>query len=160
MFLTVQLADGAFIVDPGFGPFASRVPIPLADGAAACGDYETHWMIRDGNRWMLRAQLGGKLMDAWVTTLEQDNPVDFEMGNYYTANHPNSLFVNRLIIASLTKDGRVTAMNREANLWRGNRPCPTQLADRLALRELVVTYFGFDLPEIEQLRVPTIPEWC
>jgi N-hydroxyarylamine O-acetyltransferase len=159
MFLTVQLPDGAFVVDPGFGPFASRVPIPLVDGAAAHGDYETHWMIRDGNRWMLRAQLGGKLMDAWVTTLEPDHPVDFEVGNYYTATHPGSLFVNRLIIACLTKDGRVTAMNRDANLWHGNMPRPTLLADRLALREFIVTYFGFDLPEIEQLKVPTIPEW-
>jgi N-hydroxyarylamine O-acetyltransferase len=159
MFLTVRLPDGTFVVDPGFGPFASRVPIPLVDGAAAHGDYETHWMIRDGNRWMLRAQLGGKLMDAWVTTLEQDNPVDFEMGNHYTATHPDSLFVNRLIIASLTKEGRVTAMNRDANLWHGNTSHPTQLADRLALRELIVKYFGFDLPEIEQLKVPTIPEW-
>jgi N-hydroxyarylamine O-acetyltransferase len=65
MFLTVRLPNGVFIVDPGFGPFASRVPIPLADDAVACGDYEKHWMVRDGNRWMLRAQLGayGRLGD-------------------------------------------------------------------------------------------------
>jgi N-hydroxyarylamine O-acetyltransferase len=159
MFLMVQLPEGAFVVDPGFGPFASRVPIPLVDGAAAHGDYETHWMIRDGNRWILRAQLGDKLMDAWVTTLEQDYPVDFEMGNHYTATHPASSFVNHLILASLTKDGRVTAMNRDVNLWQGNTPHPTRLADRLELRKLVATYFGFDLPEIEQLKVPAIPEW-
>ena len=159
MFLSVQLPDRTFVVDPGFGPFGSRVPIPLVDGAAALGDYETHWMIRDGTRWMLRAQLGGKLMDAWVTTLEQDNPVDFEMANHYTSTHPELSFVNRLIIASLTKEGRVTAMNCDANLWCRNAPRPMQLADRLALREFVVTYFGFDLPEIEQMKVPTIPEW-
>jgi N-hydroxyarylamine O-acetyltransferase len=159
MFLTVGLPDGTFVVDPGFGPFASRVPIPLVDGAAAHGDCETHWMIRDGNRWMLRARLGGKLMDAWVSTLEQDNSVDLEVGNHYTATHPGSLFINRLIIASLTEGGRVTAINRDANVWRGNTPHPIQLADRRALREFIVTHFGFDLPEIEQLKVPTIPEW-
>jgi N-hydroxyarylamine O-acetyltransferase len=159
MFLTIRLPDGTFVVDPGFGPFASRVPIPLVDGAAAHGDYETHWMIRDGNRWMLRAQLGGKLMDAWVTTLEPENPVDFEMGNHYTATHPDSLFVNRIIIAALNKEGRVTAMNRDVNLWHENTPSPTQLADRPALRGLLIKYFGFDLPEVEHLKVPTIPEW-
>jgi N-hydroxyarylamine O-acetyltransferase len=159
MFLTVRLPEGTFVVDPGFGPFASRIPIPLIDGAAARGDYETHWMIRDGNRWTLRAELGGKSIDAWVTTLEPDQPVDFEMGNYYTASHPNSLFVNRLIIASLNEQGRVTAMNRDANLWRENTPCPTQLADRPALRALLIAHFGFDLPEVERLKVPTIPEW-
>jgi N-hydroxyarylamine O-acetyltransferase len=116
-------------------------------------------MIRDGNRWMLRAQLGGKLMDAWVTTLEPENPVDFEMGNHYTATHPDSLFVNRIIIAALNKEGRVTAMNRDVNLWHENTPSPTQLADRPALRGLLIKYFGFDLPEVEHLKVPTIPEW-
>jgi N-hydroxyarylamine O-acetyltransferase len=159
MFLTVRLPSGTFVVDPGFGPFAARVPIPLTDGAAAHGDFETHWMIRDGNRWMLRAQLGGKLMDTWVTTLEQDNSVDFEMANHYTATHPHSLFANRLIIASLNKEGRVTAMNREVNVWHGTVPRPTQLADRLALRRLLINYFGFDLPEVEHLKVPSIPEW-
>jgi N-hydroxyarylamine O-acetyltransferase len=34
-----------------------------------------------------------------------------------------------------------------------------QLADRRALRDLVIEHFGFDLPEIERLRVPSIPEW-
>jgi len=27
------------------------------------------------------------------------------------------------------------------------------------LRALLARHFGFDLPEIEQLRVPSIPEW-
>jgi N-hydroxyarylamine O-acetyltransferase len=159
LFLTVQFPDTTFVVDPGFGPFASRVPIPLVDGATAHGDHETHWMIREGSRWMLRAQRGDRLMDAWVTTLEQENPVDLEMGNHYTSTHPNSVFVNRLIIAALNKEGRVTAMNRDANLWHQNTPHPIQLADRRALREFLVKYFGFDLPEVEHLRVPTIPEW-
>jgi N-hydroxyarylamine O-acetyltransferase len=159
MFLTVRLPQGRFVVDPGFGPFASRIPIPLVDGAAPSGDYETHWMTRDGDRWMLRAQLGGKLMDAWVTTLEPEHPVDFEMGNYYTSTHPNSLFTNRLIIAALNEGGRVTAMNRDVNVWHGNTPSPVQLADRPALRELLITHFGFDLPEVEHLKVPAIPEW-
>jgi N-hydroxyarylamine O-acetyltransferase len=159
MFLTVRLPQGRFVVDPGFGPFASRIPIPLVDGAAPSGDHETHWMTRDGDRWMLRAQLGGKLMDAWVTTLEPEHPVDFEMGNYYTSTHPNSLFTNRLIIAALNEEGRVTAMNRDVNVWHGNTPSPAQLADRPALRELLITHFGFDLPEVEHLKVPAIPEW-
>ena len=34
-----------------------------------------------------------------------------------------------------------------------------QLADRAALRRLVAGHFGFDLPEIDRLRVPSVPEW-
>jgi N-hydroxyarylamine O-acetyltransferase len=35
----------------------------------------------------------------------------------------------------------------------------TQLADRKALRALVVQHFGFDLPELETMRVDGVPGW-
>ena len=60
MFLTVALPGGVFVVEPGFGPFASRIPVPLRDGEEARSEQETHWMIRDGSRWLLRAHLGDK----------------------------------------------------------------------------------------------------
>jgi N-hydroxyarylamine O-acetyltransferase len=159
MFLTVALPEGVFVVDPGFGPFAARIPIPLRDGAEARGDRETHWMIRDGGRWVLRVQLGDKPIDAWVTTLENDNPVDFEMGNHFTATHPASPFVNRIMISALTAEGRVSAMNRDVTIWRNSQSQTTQLANRAALRGLLNDHFGFDLPEVERLRVPSIPDW-
>jgi len=34
------------------------------------------------------------------------------------------------------------------------------MADRVALRALLVERFGFDLPQVEQLQVPTISEWA
>jgi N-hydroxyarylamine O-acetyltransferase len=159
MFLTVELPEGIFVVDPGFGYYSSRVPIPLQDGASVRGDHETHWMVRNGNTWMLRAQLGDKPIDAWVTTLEPDNPVDFEMANHYVATYPTSPFVNRIMMSALTADGRVSAMNRDVTIWSNNQPQAVQLADRAALRKLLDQYYGFDLPEVEQLRVPSIPEW-
>jgi hypothetical protein len=51
-------------------------------------------------------------------------------------------------------------MNRDLTIRRGDEAQATQLADRTALRALLVTYFGFDLPEVERLRVPSIPEWA
>jgi N-hydroxyarylamine O-acetyltransferase len=159
MFLTVDVAEGSFVIDPGFGALAPRVPVPLAEGAQARHDEELHAMVRDGPLWILRARSGDKTVDAWVSTLEEDNLVDFELGNHYTASHPNSLFVNRIAMRALTSDGRVTVSNRDVNVWRGNVPETHQLADRKALRALLNEYFGFDLPEVEQLRVPAIPEW-
>ena len=159
MFLTVPLADCTFVVDPGFGAFAPRVPVPLVEGAEAHADHETHWMVRDGHHWMLRSRTGDKTVDCWVAMLEEDNLVDFEMGNYVTSTFSGSPFVNRIMMRALTADGRVTVMNRDLTIWRDNTPHPAQLADRAALRALVVQHFGFDLPEVEHLRVPSIPEW-
>ena len=81
------------------------------------------------------------------------------MANHYTATHPASGFVNRVMLRALTQDGRVSVLNREVTIARGARIETAQLADRAALRALVAEHFGFDLPEIESLRVPSIAEW-
>src|SRR5208283_2526032 len=116
MFLTVGLPEGQFVVDPGFGAFAARVPIPLSEGAEARGVHETHQIVHDGRRRVLQAQLGDAPVDAWVTTLESENPVDFELANHFVATHPASPFVNRIMMSAFTADGRVSAMNRDVTV--------------------------------------------
>lgn len=161
MFLTVPLPEGTFVVDPGFGSLAPRVPVPLVDGKQASIEGETHWMVRDAGHWVLRAQVRSDTpVDAWITTMEQDYPIDYEMANHYTSTHPASPFMNRILMRALTDDGRVTVMNRDATIWRGNTPHKFELEDRRALRGLLLEYFGIDLPEVEHMRVPGVAEWA
>jgi N-hydroxyarylamine O-acetyltransferase len=160
MFLTVPVAEGTFVVDPGFGALAPRVPVPLAEGEPATIEGETHRMLRDGRHWVLHAQVGVRSIDAWASTLEEEYPVDFEMGSHFTSTHPASPFVNRLMLRALTDGGRVAVMNRDVTFWHRDTPEQVQLADRTALRALLVEHFGFDLPELDRLRVPSIPEWA
>lgn len=166
MFLTVSLQGTRFVVDPGFGPFAAPAPLPLGDAPLPLGDgvetrtdNDTHWMDRDGDLWVLRVRTGDKRFDGWVTTLEHENPIDFEVANHFVSTHPASLFVNTIMMSALTPDGRVNLRNRDLNILRGPEPQAMQLADRAALRALLLEHFGFDLPDVEHLRVPAIPEW-
>lgn len=160
MFLTVPLHEGRFVVDVGFGSLAPTFPVPLLDGEHSRVEETTHWMTRDGDFWVLRAKSADKIVNGWVSTLEQDFPIDFEMANHYIATHPASPFVNRILMRAITRDGRVTIMNRDVTIWRGNMPHASQLANRTELRALLAEHFGFDLPEIERIRVPSIPEWA
>jgi len=159
MILTVEMPEGRFVVDPGFGTLAPAFPVPLVDAGPEPAVHHTHWMVRDGGLWLLRARSGGNVVDAWVSTLEPDNAVDFEMANHYTSTFPASPFVNRLMLRALTPDGRVTVMNRDLTFWHDNTPAPARLADRAALQALLARHFGIDLPEVLGLRVPSIPEW-
>jgi N-hydroxyarylamine O-acetyltransferase len=159
MFLVVPLPEGRFVVDPGFGTLAPRVPVPLREGAAASSGPDTHRIVRDGGWRILRAQVGDTFVDAWASTLEPENAVDFALGNHYTSTFPESVFVNRVMMRALTADGRVTVLNRVVTVWRGREAHSTQLADRTELRAILNQHFGFDLPEVLQLRVPSIPEW-
>ena len=92
MFLTVDVDGARYVLDPGFGPFGSRLPVPL-DGAGVPADRPTHRMVRDGELWVMHTTRDGAQMPGWVSTLEVEHPVDFEMANHFTATHPSSLFV-------------------------------------------------------------------
>lgn len=52
MFLTVTIGGVTYVVDPGFGPFASSLPIPV-DGTPVPTNAPTHRLAREGNDWVL-----------------------------------------------------------------------------------------------------------
>jgi N-hydroxyarylamine O-acetyltransferase len=159
MFLTVAVNGAVFVVDPGFGPFSPRFPVPLVDGDIGQDDTKTHWMTHDGAFWTLHVPRDGRSAPGWMSTLEQENLVDFEVANHFTATHPRSPFINWIMLSAATPLGRVNVMNRDITILDGNGLTPDRLADRAALRALSVEYFGFDMPEIERMTVPAIPEW-
>jgi len=158
MFLTVACDGGRFVVDPGFGSRAPPFPVPLIDAGNSPPD-ATHWMARAEGHWVLRAGTPERVADCWATTLEPDNLVDFEVGNHFTSTHPSSPFVNRLTLRAQTADGYVTVMNHDVTHVRGNDVHRTTLASRAELRALLNERFGFDLPEVLSLRVPTMEDW-
>jgi N-hydroxyarylamine O-acetyltransferase len=145
MFMTVAVGDATYVVDPGFGPYAPRFPVPLTDSSSG---QTTHWMQRDGNFWVLHVTRENRQPVAgWASTLEVENPLDFEVSNHYIATHPKSPFVNWIFLSSITPEGRVNVMNRNVTFLRGaDESISTELADRAALRGLLIEHFGFDLP--------------
>ena len=158
MFLTVPVDGARYVVDPGFGFFGSRVPVPL-DGRLVPAGAPTHRLGRDGALWVLFATRDGAACPAWASTLDADIPVDFEMANLFTYAHPASPFVNRIMASALTPEGRVNIMNRSVTFLRGGMAEVSELRDRAALRAMLALHFGFDLPDVETMLVPAVPEW-
>jgi N-hydroxyarylamine O-acetyltransferase len=160
MFITVLLPEGTLVLDPGFGGFAPRFPVPLTDSESNVDDTDSHVMVRDGSYWSLRTRdSGGKLIDAWASTLEPDNLVDFIVGNHYTSTHPDSVFVNWLMLRAFDGQTAISAINRDVKLRTGSDVQAYQLKDRSELRQLLAERFKMDLPEVEHLRIPSVPEW-
>ena len=157
MFIVAMLPEGRFVLDPGFGGQSAPFPVPLIDGAQTAD--ATHWLHRDGRWWTLRMRTTDKIVDCWTTTLDADNETDFVLGNHYTSTYPDSAFVNRLMLHARSDGGSVGVMNRDVTFRRGAETTKSQLADRRELRALLAEHFGFDLPEVERLRVPSVPEW-
>jgi N-hydroxyarylamine O-acetyltransferase len=159
MFLTVAVDGARYTLDPGFGPFGSRLPVPL-DGAGVPAVRPTHRLTSDGKLWTMHVTRDGAQMPGWVSTLEAENFVDFEMGNHFTATHPGSPFRNLIMASAVTPDGRINIMNRDVTVLHGAEAEKSELPDRSALRVLLAERFGIDLPEAETLRVPSVPDWA
>jgi N-hydroxyarylamine O-acetyltransferase len=154
MLLSVELPEGAYVVDPGFGGLAPRVPVPL-DGSPA-GD---HWLARDAGEYTLNVRTPDGVVAAWVTPLVPEYPIDFVLANHFTSTHPASSFTQRMMLRAFTgPDSRVTVRNRDVTRWRGDIAEPSVLADRDELRALLAADFGFDL-DVSRLRVPDISDW-
>src|SRR5690606_16387795 len=100
MFLSV----GDVVLDPGFGAAAPRASVPL-DGTPA----GSHRIVRDGHEIALEHE-GQRL---WMSSLEHDIPIDFEMANHFTATHPSSHFTQSLMMRAYTADGQVRIRNRD-----------------------------------------------
>lgn len=158
MFLTVTTGGITYVIDPGFGSFACPQPIPI-DGTPVPTSAPTHRLAREGSDWFLYVTRDGEEIHGWVSTMEEEYPVDFEMMNHYIATHPASFFTHNILASAATKEGRVNVMNQGVQFIRNGVAEATQLADRKALRSLVAQHFGFDLPELETMRVDGVPGW-
>lgn len=159
MFLTVVDGGTTWVLDPGFGGPGPLVPVPLVEGREARHGRDVHRLVQHDGEWVLEALVNGAMAPLWTASLEPQFPVDFALANHYVSTFPESLFVTRLMIRALTPDGRVSAMNRDVTLLRDGVAEKQQLADRRELRALLAAHFGFDLPEVESLKVPSVPEW-
>ncbi len=158
MFVTVAISGTTYVIDPGFGPFACPLPIPL-DGTPVPTSAPTHRLVREGSDWVLYVTRDGQQIQGWISTMEEEYSVDFEMMNYYIATHPASFFKHNILASAVTREGRVNIMNQDVHIIRNGAVEAVQLADRKALRALVARHFGFDLPELETMKVDGVPDW-
>ena len=143
MFLTVKVDGVAYVIDPGFGPFSCPEPIPM-DGTPVSANPHAHRLVREGADWFLNLTVDGKEIQGWVSIMEEEYPVDFEMMNHYIATHPASFFTHNILASAVTPDGRVNIMNQGVHTISNGTAEPSQLGDRKELRSLVAQHFGFD----------------
>jgi len=158
MFLSVTIGGTRYVVDPGFGLLSCPDPIPV-DGTPVPIGAPTHRLVREGDDWILCVTRHGGETRGWISKMEEEYPVDFEMMQHYLVSHPASFYKHNLVATAVTKEGHVNIMNREASVIRHGAAQPTRLADRKALRLFVAEHFGFDLPELETIKVNAVPGW-
>jgi N-hydroxyarylamine O-acetyltransferase len=111
MLLKVTIDGNDWIADVGFGGLTMTAALQLESDAEQSSPHESFRITRDGDHWLLAARLGDAWKAMYVFDLSHQQPVDFALSNYFVATHPESLFVQNLIMARPYRNGRHAFLN-------------------------------------------------
>jgi N-hydroxyarylamine O-acetyltransferase len=111
MLLKVDLAEGPFIADVGFGGQLISAPLRLVVDQTQV-TAEARWrLVADGEALLIQTELPFGWTSAYRFTLEPAELADYEMSSWYTSAHPTSLFISNLLVERLTPQARLTLFN-------------------------------------------------
>jgi N-hydroxyarylamine O-acetyltransferase len=112
MVLKVELEDGAYLADVGFGGLLASAPLRLLHDVEQETRTGVLRFLESEAFVTLQAKLASHWQDVYRFTLEPQFPIDFEVANWFTSTHPNSRFRNVAMVQRLTPQGRVSLLNR------------------------------------------------
>ncbi|MFO1036134.1 MAG: arylamine N-acetyltransferase [Geminicoccaceae bacterium] len=148
MLLRVDLPEGAYLADVGFGGATPTAPLRLDPGSQQRTPLEPFRLANHGTYLELHIFQEDAWSPLYRFSLEPQHPIDLDLGNWYVATHPESFFRNHLLAARVTATGRHGLLDRDYS-WRDatgalseNRHIvePTDLLDVLEDRfELTLT---------------------
>jgi len=156
MLLKVDLREGAFLADVGFGGQSPTAPLRLEPGLVQStphGDYRL--MQKDAAVLELQMRLPTpapastsearwRVMHRFTT--EPQGHEDYETYNWRTSTHPASRFTNNLVASRVVGATRVNLLNRERTVhWLNGRTEREILADAAALGQALERDFGLTL---------------
>lgn len=116
--LAVHLQDESWLCDLGFGRYGIRKPINLRQTNQPITQDDDCFMLTrdDAGNHLLKTLIRGQWAEQYEFDLSAQQWVDFIPANHFTATHPDSLFVNNLVLVIYTQTGRKIMFNQTLKL--------------------------------------------
>lgn len=146
--LVVEAEGQRWLADVGFGTVGPLLPVPLEPGQVVQQFGWSYRVIddRDGGLWILQRLLTGIWEDLYVFTFEPQHAVDIEVANWYVSTHPESRFVQALIVQHSTMTARYLLRNYEFTIDRGATTETRALSDDDELLAVLSEHFHLQFP--------------
>ncbi len=147
MLLRVDLAEGAFVADVGFGGLTPTAPLALEARGDQATPHEPYRLVEHGGEFGLEVRLGAAWSSLYRFSLQPQLPVDYQVANWFTSTHPQSLFVRHLIASRAGKDRRYALFNNRLTLRRRDGASERRVLQGVVeFGEVLARDFGIDLP--------------
>ena len=116
MVLRIDLPEGRYIADVGFGRLTLTAPLRLAPELEQSTPHGPHRLIRIGDEFQLQAKLGGQWAPIFQLSLQEQAPADWEVANWFTSTNPASIFTQGLMVARPVGDRRYGLFNSDLRI--------------------------------------------
>jgi N-hydroxyarylamine O-acetyltransferase len=117
MLLQVDLAEGPYLADVGFGNLAPTAPLLLMPDVEQATPHETMRFIEVCGELTLQSKLGQQWEHIYRVIPHPRHDAEYEVANWYTATHPSAPYLTNIIAARPLSDGtRLTMFNERVTL--------------------------------------------
>jgi N-hydroxyarylamine O-acetyltransferase len=110
MVLRVELPEGDFFVDVGFGGLTLTSPLRLVADVEQKTTLEAFRLVPIGPDFQMQVRLGDQWRPVYQVSLQDVGADDYEVYNWFTSTSPDVVFTNHLM-AARPADGRRYALS-------------------------------------------------
>ncbi|MGH8782389.1 arylamine N-acetyltransferase family protein [Paraburkholderia sp.] len=115
MLLRIDLDDGPWMADVGFGVVTVTAPLRLIADVPQQTPHETFRLVHAPDDAFDLELLAGDTLNTskkiYRFDLQRAEAADYQSGNWYTSTYPESLFVSQLVVCRVTPHARLTLFN-------------------------------------------------
>ena len=113
MLLKVDLADGAYLADVGFGACLLDAPLLMKTDIEQTTALGTYRLMQSDGLFSLSAKRQAGWRDMYVFDLQPQIQADYELGNWFTSTNPFIPLTTRLIMERIAGSQRFKLVNRQ-----------------------------------------------
>jgi N-hydroxyarylamine O-acetyltransferase len=152
MLLRVNLDGEFYIADVGFGGFTLTAPLALIPDLEQPTPHEPFRLVVDDQAYIMQAKIGQIWKPLYRFDLQEQQPPDYEVSNWYVSTHPTSLFVNTLIAARPDFDRRYGLRDNQLTTHYLNGHIDKQRLETVTdLKAVLTDLFLIKLPAIAEM---------
>jgi N-hydroxyarylamine O-acetyltransferase len=147
MVLQVNLPEGRYLADVGFGNLAPTAPLQLSADVEQDTPHEVMRFIQMGDELTLQSRLGDRWAHIYRVVLLPRVDAEYEICNWFTASHPDSPYRRNLIAARPGSNRtRITLFNARLTIRHATGEVDRRmLADSSEYRDVLSGTFGLQL---------------
>ncbi len=162
MLMRVELPEGPFLADVGFGGLTMTGPIRFEIATEQQTPHEPRRLLAHEDGLELQAQIAGNWTPIYRFTQEPYRRSDYEVANWYTSTHPSSIFV-QFLMAGRPQQGRwLSLFNREFKIRGLDGKAETRVLDSAdEIADVLDAHFGISLSEEDKAVMiePYLDQW-